>query len=67
MLYCIVMPKAFDSFFVFKEASDDQTRSLLVDNKSQTVDRALVETLLKEKDQNHSSMSCLRGAHSLRL
>lgn len=54
----------FDSFLVFKEASDDQTRSLLVDNESQTVDRAEVETLLKEKDHNNGSMSRLRGAHS---
>lgn len=50
--------------FVYQEASDAQTRSLLVDNENQTVDRAEVETLLKEKDHNHRCMSRLRGAHS---
>ena len=61
---CCIALSNFWFIFVSKEASDDQTRSLLVDNESQTADRAQVETLLKEKDHNHRSMSHLRGVHS---
>ncbi|XP_078352981.1 NFX1-type zinc finger-containing protein 1-like isoform X1 [Oculina patagonica] len=56
----LVFSSTFNADMFLEEASDGQIKSLLMDNKHETPDGAEVESLLRKKDQDHSSRTRLK-------